>query len=790
MAIPVATALIDGVHVKTYEYEALGAGLPITLTGAATNGPILAWEWSIIATDPDIAGGVPEGSSLTVGVHGDFTNGKATVQNPTITLDAPGGYCFSLRAQNGDNWSDPSLAKNGEYQAIIYIKTLHGVKQPPANQKRYQDDLNQGLQRLEALAAGVAATGVSVDMFSQVAGGTYIVSDTVNFQPFDLSFSQTFTAPTAGRYLLSVAGTIYGSGGSGGGRIRLKFDAGAANEQVVGNDDNSWSLQGSSNFHEAGAWFASVELSAGTHTLRPECKRIAIYGGSSPAVDANSSWLIQGTLVTGSGAGGTLLSYKEDIVDRANSTPGTPLELTALETPFSLVDGEDVSATLHMFTIKSGGTYPDTCNVSYKIDDGPWVLTYRHWIQAAAYPGDVSLAFPLTGLSEGPHTIKWGIHVDGSGTITVANSSIPSKSAVWQFRGGLVPVESDGTVVTDKPRALNFVGAGVSVTDTDGTADIQLNEAITALGSGLQASATPAGTAINSTSWVEFMSSTIVPEVAGKHAVDLGFETINQAFNLNENFEFKVVFDEGGVDEVTLGGDATWGHRQVNETSAAGNEAYHQHFFTGFGTLAAKSQTVKVYGRRVGASTTEITVAGYRDITVTIQAVTGSGAGGVLADEKHLTSNYAYTNTGYEAIDNGGGDDLRLTFETSEGEDVLVMLAIRAFMDGSNKTAVLRLNVDGTENTEWLAFSQVSSVPGWPALTLSVPLTGLSAGTHTVIPEVSWTSTGTVYAAGSGIGLMRFRGGLVPIRKDGAMVLDKPAAVDYVGPSTQVTNVG
>jgi len=79
---------------------------------------------------------------------------------------------------------------------------------------------------------------------------------------------------------------------------------------------------------------------------------------------------------------------------------------------------------------------------------------------------------------------------------------------------------------------------------------------------------------------------------------------------------------------------------------------------------------------------------------------------------------------------------------------------------------------------------------GWPALTLTVPLRGLSAGTHTVIPEVYWTSTGTVYSSGSGIGLMRFRGGLVPVRKDGTSILDKPAAWDFIGPNVQVTNVG
>lgn len=162
MARPVATALVEGVAQKDYDYASLGGGIPVTLTGAATNGPILEWEWSIQPTDIAFnEGGVPAASGLLTGTHGDFTNGKSSVQNPAITLDVPGGYCFSLRARNADGWSQPELDRDGLHQAIAYIKTEHAdVKQPGANEKRYQDNLNEGLQSLEdALGTLIRETG-------------------------------------------------------------------------------------------------------------------------------------------------------------------------------------------------------------------------------------------------------------------------------------------------------------------------------------------------------------------------------------------------------------------------------------------------------------------------------------------------------------------------------------------------------------------------------------------------------------------------------------------------------
>jgi hypothetical protein len=127
----------------------------ITLAGSATNGPILAWEWSVLPTWTANPGGYPSGSAIATGAVGDFTDGKASIQNPSVTLDVIGGYCFSLRAQNADGWSAPSYLGDGtSCQAIAYVLTMGGRKVPPESMFRYSDDLNASLLSMLGTTTG------------------------------------------------------------------------------------------------------------------------------------------------------------------------------------------------------------------------------------------------------------------------------------------------------------------------------------------------------------------------------------------------------------------------------------------------------------------------------------------------------------------------------------------------------------------------------------------------------------------------------------------------------------
>ncbi len=148
MAVPVCTATISGVHSATYSYTSVNS--LVTLTGVATNSPILEWEWSV---DPDNSlnrGGYPAGSVVATGTVNDFLDGISSSQNPSVTLDKVGGYCFSLRARNADGWSDP-LSDDTSCQAIPYILSQNGLRFPPENEFGYAQDLNLTLSGLQNL---------------------------------------------------------------------------------------------------------------------------------------------------------------------------------------------------------------------------------------------------------------------------------------------------------------------------------------------------------------------------------------------------------------------------------------------------------------------------------------------------------------------------------------------------------------------------------------------------------------------------------------------------------------
>lgn len=287
------------------------------------------------------------------------------------------------------------------------------------------------------------------------------------------------SVPVSGKYKVRLSGAVQGQSLSvfNIGRFRINVDSG---NQYVGGDTTLGNYGWDIVSDEVGKWhgFAfedEVELTAGSHDFSVEWARMT--GDGSVFTNNAINFRLVLEMVSGSGAGGTLLALVENSTDLSTSTPATPYELTPLNTTFTVADGEDVLATLHLNTLKTGGTYPDTCNVSYKIDTGSWVLTYRHWIQGASYPGDVSLSIPLVGLSAGSHTLKWGIHCDGTGTLTAAGTGITSKSAIWQYRGGLVPIKQDGTLIQDKPQAINAIGPGLQATNVDGQVNLSVQSA-------------------------------------------------------------------------------------------------------------------------------------------------------------------------------------------------------------------------------------------------------------------------------------------------------------------------
>lgn len=157
MSIPACTAGAD----QSFAYTTSQA---VTLAGAATNSPT-GWEWTMLS--------VPSGSTDNVGTNGSFTNGVATVQNPSCTLHNVGCYVFQLKAQNGDGWSDPAIDKeNG--QTLVFIRTQNqDVELPGYQAYRYDNCVINTLKTLEtASGSGTDANAIHKNVADEISSIT------------------------------------------------------------------------------------------------------------------------------------------------------------------------------------------------------------------------------------------------------------------------------------------------------------------------------------------------------------------------------------------------------------------------------------------------------------------------------------------------------------------------------------------------------------------------------------------------------------------------------------------
>src|SRR6056297_2014090 len=71
--------------------------------------------------------------------------------------------------------------------------------------------------------------------------------------------------------------------------------------------------------------------------------------------------------------------------------------------------------------------------------------------------------------------VEDGATADQTGAEIVSALDTELGGSTWQSGGGIVPVEDDGSQIVAAPTALNFTGAGVTVTDVSGVATIAIS---------------------------------------------------------------------------------------------------------------------------------------------------------------------------------------------------------------------------------------------------------------------------------------------------------------------------
>lgn len=342
----------------------------------------------------------------------------------------------------------------------------------------------------------VSAPGTGMEILNHVFTGTRLYNGTsyrVVGTPTTDEASGSFIAPVSGLYRITAAIDHYVTAAIGNGLFQIVFDEGTADEKVIGGASKNWKLfVNSGSFHVCPSFVDYVELSAGSHTISVQWKR-----GSAGALnaDTNSFVRVVAESLSGSGAGGTIVTKKElaadfFITNTCDLNFGNDFGPTGtftwqaidngggdnMEVTINTVENENVQVSIEGFSRPSSGDN----------------TLFYHYI-AIAVDGSIEKIFkPCSNLENvnrhgysahfsltaGAHVIKLhGVRYSGNSACRLIGATTSASDAltltVTQYRGGLVPVEKDGVQVIDTPRAFDFVGQGLAVTSSTGKAVIE-----------------------------------------------------------------------------------------------------------------------------------------------------------------------------------------------------------------------------------------------------------------------------------------------------------------------------
>lgn len=229
--------------------------------------------------------------------------------------------------------------------------------------------------------------------------------------------------------------------------------------------------------------------------------------------------------------------------------------------------------------------------------------------------------------------------------------------------------------------------------------------------------------------------------------------------------------------------DATW-DTQVDIYSRT------ERTFVGVVTLSVGTHTITPQGKRIaslGGGEPKID----NNIGWKIQAtlVSGSGAGGVIPTSAELSADASSVSSAHPTFADIAG--LSVSITTCANETVLVSLSGWGLEGATLGDAMVRLVVDSTEIPASPADRLVGRTGQYGApLSFTRGVTIATAGSHTIKIQGAYGTNQWIPKAGMRLDVFQYRGGLVPIRKDGYSITDTPAAIEFVGSGFQVSNSG
>lgn len=315
----------------------------------------------------------------------------------------------------------------------------------------------------------ISVPGVSVQIVADSPSGTETVSAAV-YEDINVNFtSLSVVVPVAGTYLLQLkVGGIYSTAAD---EVRFRI---LVSSSPITTDSKVW--EGSLDSQRNNLFLQeTVELAAGSNVFTIQWQRAS--GSGNVTVDTTSNLNLRATLLSGSGAGGIIAqrtSHAGPTQISGTDSPWSPQFVSDLAVTVNTFEGESVYVTLE--ATGTGAGYSGTTMGMFArifIDDTQKSYAHVQTSNTQYWADNLAHSYLTEGLSAGTHTITFGFSKYDSSQSDWDLSQ--AKVQVIQFRGGQVPVEKDAVQVLDTPRALNFTGDNVQVTNVSNKANIAFN---------------------------------------------------------------------------------------------------------------------------------------------------------------------------------------------------------------------------------------------------------------------------------------------------------------------------
>lgn len=337
-----------------------------------------------------------------------------------------------------------------------------------------------------------------------------------------------------------------------------------------------------------------------------------------------------------------------------------------------------------------------------------------------------------------------------------------------------------GQVYVDTDTNQKYISYGTSAGEFHESADVSASASGSRIAI-LDKAITPANTSTGS--WADVssgLSTTFDVDAAGLFNITLSMSAYSDGGTTACRTWFRLMIDEGESNEQLVGGSGAWKFVIDPNQTERKSKTFH-----GAATLSAGSHTISVQWQQFDGNGA---MGANGDDTCQLIAtlVTGSGAGGMLADEASIAGSQTIS-TVFSTY--GDGQDIAgagVTVDTVDGETILVRVSVAAYGTVGAATGFANIELDGVSVGPLLQEAIGSS--GNATITDVIPIAPATAGSHIITMIASKPGGNNWTVSGGFLSVWRMRGGLVPIRQNGVDVLDKPAALDFL--NMEVTDVG